>query len=946
MRLFVLISLFFTQVWAFDGGDPLFDQQWYLENTGQVHREEITDIKSKARTGVIGADIGWRQVAKTLKFEPSNRPKVAIIDSGIDYEHEDLSHSILLNEAECIAGDMPLGEASEDKDGNGYMGDCKGINLTTRDKKFKNRPLDELGHGTHMAGIISAKWNNGDGIVGIHQDIQILPIKAISEDELRQRRPLNERLAEAIRYAIIRNVDVINLSIGFPIARDTEDLRAAVREADAAGIFVVAAAGNNSHSVPVYPCAYDEVICVGSVRNDGNRSAFSNYGAHVDVYAPGEYIISTFPEQQTPSYSSVKGYETKSGTSQSAPIVSASLAILKKSYPNESHARIKRRLFQSLSSERVLRLDTLLTAKQPAQSTRLVFKDFGIANVSSQLTAEIPFVVQNLSQDNAEIRVQAKALTEGFQILNPRQTQSVESGKEAPFILNLKARDLLVSNKLEIEILVNNKLENLSVNLSRLFSAVPETKSYTIDGSSEVKSFGSVINLQGVALGQYYFETVVLNEPRGVKLKLWKRTDSKLEFVGEKVLSKTRNALAIYQADTDADGQDDIIVLGIGVERPDPDKDAFNTIHIHYFNKDLSPKYTETGLIEETVLSYFDFGVLVEYKDTRWIYKTLDTGERLLVPIVIASGFSPPADTSLRDKRRGGAPQAAHIYTLDPVRTDEGKLEFRTRIFDNAHWVSKIRKQYKLRFYEAVSPTMVLNDEAQFIVRLGQLEKSRYLLLSYEDGEWTETLLNWPRAVLGLKPIKVYNELTKEIDIGLMGLISKSRLQLILLNPENLHEFASEVIIDMEDESDYILKPLMVSKSATSLNFVLESGQKLFGYKTVKAKTAKVFSKELPRTTFFSKLLTQVNEVIQDTLGRPWTYVDDTQVNVNSIRLESFDPDLGFRTLLRDSYSIEGRCMPLNPARWSKQSKYSLRVLCRIADNIELRSLPIQVNTH
>ena len=936
-KLILLSFVFSLNVFANDLGDPLYDKLWHLENNGMAAREEITDIKSNLRPGVPGKDIGWKEVAKSLKLK--RRPSVAIIDTGVDYEHEDLVHSIMKNEVECIAGEIPIGEPEHDHDNNGYKGDCMGIDLTTRDKTLKNKPLDDLGHGTHMAGIMAAKWNNGLGVAGVHEDIQILPIKAISANESRQRVPLSTRVAKAILYAVSRNVDAINLSVGYPIARDTQEMRDAVKAARDAGIFLIAAAGNNAHSVPVYPCAYDEVICVGSTRNDGKRSLFSNRGAHVDVYAPGEFIMSTYPSVEIPQFSSIKGYEVKSGTSQAAPIVSAGLALLKAMNPNTSIDALEKQFFASLSPNKDFRLDHLVQKKQNSD-IRIKFKDFSVAQLSSgELSAQIPVELIKLSEQVQSSQIRAELLTEGYDL----KLMAAGGGQ---IMLSVTATSLMVPHRVEVKLSVGEQSEVVGVTLSRQISEVTATEKLSISNSSDVKSFGTVPDITGTSLGKYFAEVTRNKEPRGLKLRLWQRLGSQILFVGEKVLEKSTGTLGIYQTDVDADGVDDLMVLALGSYKPTEDAQAVQALHIHYLNVDLTPKFTESGRIEKLGSPIFNFALFGEPRKTRWIYSTLSNGQKILTPVIVESGFVPEADQNKRQRRAGGSLKANHIYVLNVIESEDGGPQFETRIVDNAKFRKAIRKKYRMRFYEDIEPELMLGDSGKVVVRIGQLENSKYLLLENMDGSWESSDLSWPRAMLGYKSSPVIDEDSGGLLTGLFGLISKSRMVMLQLNPEDLNEVAEEVVIDLTDESDHIVRPLLFSRNKLGLNAVFESGQKLYGFHIQNGSVKKSFIKELPRTTFFGELLTQVNAIIKDGLGRPWIYVDDTQINANSIRLQSFDSETGFQTLLRDSFSLDEQCTPLNPARWSQGESFRIQILCKIDGGLELRSLPMQVNTH
>jgi major intracellular serine protease len=208
---------------------------------------------------------------------------VAVIDTGVDYYHSDL-----------------MGQVLGGKDFTG-----------------KGDYMDGNGHGTHVAGTIAAS-NKGTGILGVAPEAKILALKALDDNG----EGYMSWTVDAIRYAITQQVDVINMSLGGP---HTPDLQRAVREAVAAGIIVVAAAGNEgdgneSTEELSYPGAYTEVIQVGAVDYNGALAYFSNTNKEVDILAPGVEILSTYPGGK---------YARLDGTSMATPHVAGAAALIK-----------------------------------------------------------------------------------------------------------------------------------------------------------------------------------------------------------------------------------------------------------------------------------------------------------------------------------------------------------------------------------------------------------------------------------------------------------------------------------------------------------------------------------------------------------------------------------------------------------------------------------------
>lgn len=232
---------------------------------------------------------------------------VAIIDSGVDYNHRDLKNQMWKNSDE-IAGD------GIDNDNNGYIDDVRGWDFTADD----NKPLDENGHGTHVAGIVAAAQNNY-GATGIAHDAKIMPIRVLDDAGDGD----FSRLARGIYYAVDNGADIINLSVG---GEYNYSVRAAIAYANSNGVLVVAATGNGALEQPLYPArhsaAMSNVISVGAHNTNDARAWFSNYvgeSGAIQVDAPGVNVYSTLPNN---------GYGRYSGTSSAAPFVSGLAAMV------------------------------------------------------------------------------------------------------------------------------------------------------------------------------------------------------------------------------------------------------------------------------------------------------------------------------------------------------------------------------------------------------------------------------------------------------------------------------------------------------------------------------------------------------------------------------------------------------------------------------------------
>lgn len=233
--------------------DPYLDDQWAV--------------------GMLDLPQAWHLT------EGSEDVIVAVLDTGIDADHEDLAGRVVQR-----------------------------VNLS--DSRTMG---DVYGHGTHVAGVIAAASDNGMGISGVAPGCSVLDVKVADDDG----RCLPDQVADGIRWAVDRGARVLNISLCFSEPSDT--LAEAVDYAWERGAVVVAAAGNGGGATPHYPAYYEHCIAVTAIEEDGTRAPLAAYGDWVDVAAPGYQIVSTVPGDE---------YGYKTGTSQATAYVSGLAALL------------------------------------------------------------------------------------------------------------------------------------------------------------------------------------------------------------------------------------------------------------------------------------------------------------------------------------------------------------------------------------------------------------------------------------------------------------------------------------------------------------------------------------------------------------------------------------------------------------------------------------------
>jgi hypothetical protein len=274
--------------------DSLFTSQYALKN---INAEAAWDI-TKGNSNII----------------------VAIVDSGVDWNHEDLNAHIWEN-------NDPINGI--DDDNNGYIDDIRGWDFGGLDGTPDNDPTeDSPTHGTHVAGIASAVTNNSIGVAGIGYNLTLMPIKTSRQD-------IGDNIIaygyEGIIYAADNGANVINCSWGgFGYSNAEQE---AIDYAVSKGCVMVCAAGNDGLNEVIYPAAYKGVLSVGNTTSTDIISTTSNYGKDLDVCAPGSSIISTWQSLTSP-------YISISGTSMASPLVAGLAGLVIDKFPTYTPLQI------------------------------------------------------------------------------------------------------------------------------------------------------------------------------------------------------------------------------------------------------------------------------------------------------------------------------------------------------------------------------------------------------------------------------------------------------------------------------------------------------------------------------------------------------------------------------------------------------------------------------
>ncbi len=299
--------------------DPYYSKLWAVENTGQSVNNT---------SGTNDADMDTKEA---WDIEEGNKNIIiAVLDTGVDYTHEDLKDNMYNGNA---------------KQGYDFAGDDDGNN---DDDPMPDTPYNKNGHyhGTHVAGIIGAVGNNGKGISGVTQRVSIMALKVFRPNGY----GYNSDILEALDYISKKidngeNIVAINASYGGGGGSQDDSMNEAIKKLGSKGVVFCAAAGNDGKDIdrdPIYPASYNasNIIAVAASDQDDKLASFSNYGKNsVDVAAPGKNILSTYPENK---------YAYMDGTSMATPNITGLVALLSAKFPSDSVSDIKNKILNNV----------------------------------------------------------------------------------------------------------------------------------------------------------------------------------------------------------------------------------------------------------------------------------------------------------------------------------------------------------------------------------------------------------------------------------------------------------------------------------------------------------------------------------------------------------------------------------------------------------------------
>lgn len=760
MKSVLLLSLvFITSITNVNNvfANPLFNKQWGIENTGQAIHIREAQYSLPAQYGIVGVDIN-----KPVEEHSPTKGKdvvVAVIDTGVDLQHPDLVGRFWMN-PNCSHENTDL---------------CIGKNLLATNKPA----YDDKGHGTHVAGIIAAN-DNEIGIEGVaSKNIKIMPIKVLSNDINSfsyKGRNISDYFSAAIEFAIDNKADVINMSVGFPSLVLTQKFRDAINRAYSHNIPIIVAAGNNNKDIPVFPCSLENIICVGSVDNQGKISEFSNYGHMVDILAPGQSIVSTYPvsEANGPMPSRVlriAGYESKQGTSQAAPFVSAISAMIKLKYPGISVDDLMAKLYATtrkssldenkFSLNGIVDMNKAMNLKSSPKYVLPIFKENAQSIISNkELNFSYKLKLKKLFRDSSDILVEVEDQTgiEFFKNKITIQTNINESDYTVDLsgsIASLSTNSLVA---LKLFITSNNIKREFKANLSFSMNidalevvSVPITNldpnlAFAKRGKRTFSRLNYVHSATNEAINPEYFSVKKITQNEN-ELSVIKPMDDK-QVVKMKLKSELQ-VVNIIKGDFNLDSTEDYLVLTYQGSK-DETKSAF---YLYYLDKELEPLFDEKNYIfriadDSKVFLIPDGGNLFNF-DKRlvnfsWVRELLSPNQSILLPVVEQNGLIPSIDNTMELIEFEPPSLSNRLYRFD-IKKDQELNTLTPRLLLNKKNENQLIESL-IELGEYIQPwdTLIIetpyiqpqrnNGVLQYIVSIGEVYNRKFYTVNFSHS--------------------------------------------------------------------------------------------------------------------------------------------------------------------------------------------------------------------
>lgn len=929
--------------------DELFSYQWSLLNQGQTYLKERDDIHNIPLKGVTGKDIDWKSFKDKLG---DRRPVVAVLDTGVDLDHPDIKDALHRND----------------------KGEIIGWNFTSGpDTPEAKIPKDDDGHGSHIAGIIAAQINDY-GIAGINPNIRIMPVKVMGATGSETSIPSSQAFALGIKYAADNGADVINMSLGWPKSLETEDLRRAVFAALQKGVIIVAAAGNNNSPEPLFPCAYEGVICVGASTLDGSFAGFSNYGGHVDVVAPGEGILSLHPTAFEPDFFAVNGFEVRSGTSQAAPVVAALIATLKAQKADITIQEIMARLYRSapLTDSKKYTLSGSVSWEALGKEVttpviRPIFKK-QIAREPKQIVVpagssigKFNFPLKNFGVDSGKVTLKLESLSPAIEVVNEdSEVEGLKSGETKILSYDIRVVDMDQESFAKLKMTISEESETRSFvfelpvvrdlraaagKLSFKFIDKPLPLAAVRNGDV-VTTLTTVETFTNSPGHEFFVRRIIREGDAKSKLELTFFERNSTQFVQKNplIIDNAVYLVNLKRGDLNFDGKEDYLVNTL-VRDGDKVKVQFS-----FYNSDLSTLWADFQHVKVD-LSVIADNFLNLLKDQSPLPISLVNYQhpklgKMMIPAFITRGQLPKMDQVLTSWDRQDMGRKVRLYYLEPAADT-----FRIRAMTTKVWEDALKKELNSKWFDTVEVETLLprsaedarNGEIRALVSVG-LGTMRQLYIYSFNPAVNSHGPKIPQLVLQTEGM---NPLLKASPEGLLNsgevyfnIYDRERSKIITTKEKAQDR---ELVFRHPSETDLIIGQIAAFENGSKRTNIIQTREELISVTTNGSQTSIGRRPKLRYSFLSQRLLTEMYYPViykRNGVQAAALYVDATSMTGNRINLIE-EQNGNLISSVRNSVLVPSNCKALNPMYSVASGSHELTFLCLEEAGPEVRTIPL-----
>lgn len=804
------------------GFDPedFFNYQWALENHGQDIEYRYTDEFFETLRGKKGSDVDFKFLSERIDPLLRSRPLVAVLDSGVDISHQDLEGRIYKNQTACEdrANSISPKPPAPTKE-NPFPWDCSGYNFAAFLDNDIPEVMDVNGHGTHISGIMAANANDF-GVKGISQKIDILPVKVYLDlteyPDARSLgmnyhiRSLTSNVARGLYYAIYKNVDVINMSLGWPPLLDSPLILQLIEIAREKNIAIVTAAGNDNSFSQVKPCAYENVICVGASNNQGKVAKYSNIGAHVDFFAPGSTILSTFPNNKSVVFTTQK-YEYMTGSSQASPYIAGLVAMAKAYFPDKSIREIKERMFASSQSAYPHGNSFYPQAKLLFSTKELglvypEFKNTGNALFDSNSIAKISYKLKsNMDFEFDDIKIQISDMKKHFQFVS--NSCEKQNSKTYSCYLKISANIEAAEHFLEFSLKLNSEkflTKDLRVKLHAALEFIPEaskeirTIGLNFEEANKYKnsdpldqlaflhdrSFQFVLRAPTPSLK--YLQTSNYYYSENNKYFFYDVATAEVQFQGE--LADNQELFEVYAGDFNYDHKEDYLLL-VGSFQTSEKKVA-SGLYYYYLDANGKPLYKNNKF----KIKDLNFGInSSNFMSMQW-RKIDNNGQPMSVPVFwgLRSKFKDLSLPKVYGKQTNSQ-QAIFSFKLEKINDE---LNLSPTLFDNRKFYKEMKEKVLSHIGDEflISSSFSQGEDDFYAGKIsllalhgtGLLSNSMLLILDSDFSYKAEKLSQNIVSRIGARTNPVFKQDSNNIDSHVLFFSTEYKNSLAVLNKKQL----------------------------------------------------------------------------------------------------------------------------------------------------------------